>query len=400
MSETAVAAPPVPGAEAPVTPTVPASVPEQQAPLTTPSIRDRIANVERAAKGLTSAQRPQSATKPNRAGEPQPITPDGKYAPTSTQVAASTEPVTAGSEAAVPTPAAPEVTAPTTAPTGPAEGFVRVPLPDAHPLRHKGVKHIDFPKDQEQYGRWSVNQGLRVREFENTRTQLEQSSQRIAELEAQVAFHRDGKASLSPEQQGIYNDLKQAYGPERAEAYKRGELIQAEAQMRQQAEQARTRVVATRFADGAIRVAKQQFPGWTEGEIRDALAAYGSFVDVKSLGKNGLDLKKWVEFARPMAYQSPAFRASAQAGIQARQRQKQDAARIAQEATARAEQDAKAREAERLRQAATSRAQNPLGGLHAQTGRSTSEGGSLLEKHGSIQNMLNNIGRAAKGLKR
>lgn len=360
--------------------------------------REMLRDAERRAKGLTSAQR----TKPNRAGEQQPTDEKGRYAEKG-EKEQDTETVAEASDkpSDVETPESEEMKDPADA-SGEAtdsEGSqaaepdapepVRVDLPDGHPWRDRG-DHRMVPAHLESDFRRGMNEAVRLRQVE----QREREARRkAAEMEAQVAFYRDGKANLSPEAQTIYEDLKQNYGEEAAEVFRRGELQKVEGELQTQTQAVRAEQFVTDFTKAAIPASQQWFPGWTEPEIRRALSAYGSYIQANDLDERALNGKAWRAFAAPIAMQSPRVRGA----IQARQRQMaaKQKEQQAQQAQAKADEEAKRREKERLEQAAKSKAENPMGSLATQTGRSTSqkpEGGA------SWTQIREQARRRAKGL--
>jgi hypothetical protein len=345
------------------------------------------------------------AARMNRGEDPQPRDEKGRYTSPEGEASGEQEPSAAAEKAPVSgssedpgaTPAGDAT--PDAAPTeGPPEGMVRIPLPDEHPLRRsRGVTHLDFPADQENYGRWAVNQGMRVSEYEETRQRADQIEAEARQARAEAEFWRNHAGDfLTPEFYQVYNDLKETYGEDRANAYKAGVLREAEQKVMEARRQAHQQHQAERyvgqaekFRDTVLQHAPKLFPHWSEGEVRQALAAYGQWMEQNRV--DTLSAQDFKKVAGRMYAQHPEVRKELMR--RAQEAKQTETQRIREET----EQEFKTREAQRLREAASNRARNPMQRVpHVNTGRSAGVEGE--ERPRTAKEMREAVRQRARGL--
>lgn len=336
--------------------------------------------------------------KPNRAGDPQPYDERGRYAPRSR--GEETEGAGEASEGAAPAadqepgerppPDDAETTGDSDAGSqeagatqeGPPEGMVRVHLEEGHPLREdRGEAFIDVPPEMEETVKRLSRGYARSRELDEERRLRQKLEDRLMELETEREFLRErtSETALTAEQQHVYEQLKNTYGEEYAEAIKRGweteqeeKLSEAVQERRREAMRQRLVKRGEQFRDAMIQLSLRGaenigplFPGWDETGVREALASYGASLRYRSQirGKPIFpDARDFYEFARPMYLSTEAGQRHAKEAM----RQIQE--RESEKATSRAEESARAREEERLKDAANRHASNPnrnLGGVRS-----------------------------------
>lgn len=144
----------------------------------------------------------------------EPAEPEATIEPSDGQEAAE------GGEAAVEEPAAPPV----------RDGFVRLDLPDKHPLRDRGTAYLDVPLEREQEFRHLVNTPIRRAEVERAEAEAkrardlyERARSENAQLRARLEIVESGGDSLAdPQVRRLYEDIKETYGEEQAELFKAG----------------------------------------------------------------------------------------------------------------------------------------------------------------------------------
>lgn len=348
MSEVAVVAAPPAAPVAPVVPVAPAAVEAPKAPVVAPiaekpeSVKDARQRLREAARGVKIAE---VVNQRSEQAQTQPRDESGKFVDPN--------------GAAAPAPAS--VTPP--AVDGPPEGFVRLPVPENHPLRARGVQFMDFPKAQEEYGRYAINQGVRASQLEEaTRTTRTLESQ-VAEKAAEAAFWREhGQSLFGPDFQQTYNDLKATYGEAQAEVFKKGRMAEAAEKIAAVTNEARQKTAqgvvvreAERFRDLAIQDARKTFPHWSDQEARAVLARYGAYM--ASRGEANLTAVGWRTFAAPLYAQHPTVKVELTTRFAAEKASERERLR------AEVVSDMKAQEAERLKDAGARRAANPMGSL-------------------------------------
>lgn len=367
MSDTTTAAPATPAA-----PTVTeATAAPATAPTTTegPQLDARTALERLRTTGRTSVA-PSPAAQPVETAPAAAVTdatgrvhgPDGKFV----AKPAGGEPAASGAEVT----GAP---AQTTAAEAVAER-VRIALDEGHPLRERGLTELPFdvPKEHEEIARWLAGQPVKKREYAQAQEVARLAEAKAAEARAEAAFWRENAGSiLTPEFYAKYADIKQTYGEADAELYKQAIMAKAQDQLAERvgAQRAEHNVTTTaqRFRSLAAQDAAQRFPGWTTvnqtGELvphpdmEVAFRAYGAFI--AATGKTEPSAEDWYSIAQPIYDRSPA----------GQQRRADEARRIAEQAAARAQDEAKERERQALEQAAQARARNPLQGVpNIQTG--------------------------------
>jgi hypothetical protein len=254
----------------------------------------------------------------------------------------------------------------------PPEGMVRLTIPEGHPLRtDRGVTFIDFPAENEEYGRWAINQATRQREVEQASRQAREMELRAASLEAEAKFWRENAGDiLTPEFYQTYNDLKSTYGEAHAEDYKAGVLRRANAQIaerqnevRKQDYQRRVVSYASAFREKVHEIAPKAYPRWSPADVDQALHRYGQ--EMERTGQKQFNPKEFGKLATRMYMEHPEVRKEL-----ARKAQQSREAEI-QKTREEVEREVQEREAARLKEAATNRRRNPMARApNVDTGRS------------------------------
>lgn len=314
MTDAATQAAPAPTAPAPTTPVTEATaVPQEN--LTGP---ERERRINEAARGIRPAREgmpsvaaevnaPKDPAKAARAAE-QPRGEDGTFA------AAPTEAATG--EAPAKPPAADDTSPGTDVP----DGYVKIPIPEGHPLRARGQEFLLYPKEAEEYGRWSVNQAIKKAEVDAIKSQLAELRNKAAADESAARFWRENAAKYyGADFVQKYEEIKNTWGEEDAEIFRAGvetrsraELDAVQEKSRQEAFEGEMKTKARQFEDVAVRDALMglngngaRFPGWKSADVQTALRAYGSFCVATDQAPtpNG-----WVQYATAMWQQHPAGR--------------------------------------------------------------------------------------------
>jgi len=254
--------------------------------------------------------------------------------------------------------------------TTPDVTSVTVPVADNHPLRQRGREAFTVASEDERDIRALLNSHVR-------RSDLEQASQHVNELSAQLMetradadYWREQASTggiLSPEQEQTYRDLQNTYGQSDADTYRNGILAtsgneglqQAKMEARQSYEQSVAIERAHKFANDAINDAMNgnpstnvpaQYPLWTEPQVRQVLAGYGSICEARNeVPTPG----GWYEYANAAYSQNPDVQAH-QAVDDAATRKQELAA-----AEAKVKKEARQQEENNLQQAATRHATRP-----------------------------------------
>jgi len=251
-------------------------------------------------------------------------------------------------------------------------GTVTVPLADDHPLRQRGRKAFEVSKEDERDLRALLNSHTRRSELDQVRVQNEQLNTQLIESRANGDYWQERANSggtLTAEQLQTYTDLKNTYGEADADNYRNGIIANAEAEgLSERVEQARNEHVGTiaaekaqNFAMDAINDALQgnpsakvppQYPGWTEGHVRQALSGYGSICQARGETPTPAG---WYRYANAVYQSTPE--------IQNRLSEQRNAeqARIAEEARTKAQEEARTAEEEKLQDAATRHSTRPRG---------------------------------------
>lgn len=336
---------------APVAPTVT----ESAKPTTTAAWREQL-NAKARGNATPSLVPEALATPPPTE---QPRGPDGKFVPkpAGAEPAASAAPAIASDGGATPTAAAVEA----------AAERVRIALEEGHPLRERGLVELPFdvPKEHEETARWLASQPVKKREISEAHEQARTAHRQALEAQAEAAFWRENAGSiLTPEFYAKYADIKQTYGEADAERYKaaimaeaQGKLSEKRAEVTREMAARETVQTAQQFRALAYQDATARYPGWTPGEVDQALQAYGAWIHAtKATAPSAQD---WYRIADVLYSGSPAGQA----------RRAEEARRIEASAASRATTEAQERERQALEQAAQGRARNPLGAVpNVQTG--------------------------------
>lgn len=169
---------------------------------------------------------------------------------------------------------------------GPAEGFVRVPYPEGHPMRAQGVEFEDVPAAMESRMRALINaqDPARRSEMERLRRERQEERDRRIQLDAELRFYREHGSQLwTQDDQDKYEQIVATWGEEDAERFKRGRMLENQQLLAQVREQAISEQVVEQwqemsegFRGEAFQHLPLQFPGVTEGEIETALKMYGA----------------------------------------------------------------------------------------------------------------------------
>ncbi|WP_425153964.1 hypothetical protein [Candidatus Palauibacter sp.] len=186
-------------------------------------------------------------------------------------------------------------------PTGqppPADGMVRIALPEGHPLRDQGHSYLDVPEADEAVYRSQLNNPVRANELERLKTQWRNDRAELARLRAELDAMRDPeiqKLQLTPELEVVLNDLEQQYGPEQAKLFRDGIEAQRQRALGQKAESAmaeeRGRMQAHQLLSEIRVQAARRYPVWAgdgalfypDGRVgpalADAIQMFGRMVD-------------------------------------------------------------------------------------------------------------------------
>lgn len=351
-------------AEAPAAPEQPASQPEPVQEPSAPkegsgegekpqSARDALQRIRERARGQRTAERTESiASKVN-----QPRDEAGRFKAEGEVAEEAPAPESGGPEAD----AAPGEGTPATGEKPVPEGFTRIPLPDGHPLRSRGVTHLDFPKDQEEYGRWAVNSAIRASEADRAIREAREAKLEATRERAEAQFWRKHSEEFFGEDfKQTYEDLKNTYGEDYAEEFKEGRLAKARQKMQEVVEAANEEFhkeevhrTGERFISLALQDARRMFPHWSEGEVRSAIAQYGAWIKANNVPE--LKAEDWYRIAKPLYMQKPEV----QREIRARAEKLREA--NVQKIREEARKEAAEAERQRLISASNSRKANPLG---------------------------------------
>lgn len=344
------------------------------------------------AEQVNAGERP---TKPNRAGQQQPVDEGGRYA--STEPEGATEapeddpdaPAEAAAEGAEETDAAEEK----------AATDDRIPLPEDHPLRDRGRQFFDELNRDEI--RSLINTPLRRRELDEAQTELQNLRRQLAQERAKAEVYSDPSTDPlnDPEVRTAYEDIRQAYGDEAAQAYlrgqdKRGEVAQERAQEHER--QASVQAAQQTFQRELLPRAGQLFEHWrTPGvppeqdvafqqRLRPLLDQYGQLVDQGAVQP---DLGAFFDhFVTPTYLKDPAVLQKAKQMVEGQQSKTREQI----EKEIRAEREEAERKA--LEEQAEARKRNPMGrvpGGAGQLRQAMSVGGGAKTAAEARQNLRN-----------
>lgn len=283
---------------------------------------------------------------------------------------------------------------------GAAEELVELDVPEGHWLRDMGKEKLPpMPKEWEESLRGMLNDHARRGDVQTAMQRATQAEDRLAQLEAELTYIRENPQVLQrgkKEDDPVYKDLLQAYGPEQAERYWNGQNPDAELdQVRQEAVRERQVEAVKEYAENFKRAAmidalgspqhgvQARYPNWTADAVQQHLRAYGSLVNAE--GKSELTAQDWYSFA-DAAYQ--------------RQHPKPQA--DPKQIKAEVEQEAKKREEERLKDAARRHADNPNRALsRTSTGHRTPEAETPeRDRNKSAGSLKKEIGKEVRDLVR
>jgi hypothetical protein len=293
------------------------------------------------------------------AGE-QPRGPDGKFLPKDAAAEGAAGDVAHPQTDA----AAPEGEADAAAEKAP-EGLTRVELPEGHPLRARGRTHYEVrfesPEAEAEF-RSILAAPVRAQEVDRFRGEAQQHEQRARQLEANLRAANEFNALVfsDPRIISTFAAIKEEHGDGAAAQWLDGLLAQQGQNVQQYVEQAEAEATARAHAESAnsfvaerLSERETRYPHWGEKELRDAVAAYGAYLDVQ--GSSALDAADFYQFADARYIQHPAVQQHVR-----QWQQEQDAARVKEIN----EQNA-AKERERLNAATALRAENPMGSMPA-----------------------------------
>lgn len=248
------------------------------------------------------------------------------------------------------------------------DGFKRFELPEGHPLRARGRTHFEARADTpeaEAEIRSILAAPVRAQEVEQARGLARQHEQRAVQLEASLRAANEFNARLfaEPAILSTYSQIGEEHGEDAARQWldgllaREGQNAQQYLQEAQQQAAARQHQEAAQGAVSAVMAAREsRYPDWGEADLRDALAAYGSYLEVK--GIETFDQSDFHAFADARYIQHPA--------VQKRVREWEEQQRAAE--TKRIADENAARERERYAAAERLRAENPMGSVPASLG--------------------------------
>lgn len=250
-----------------------------------------------------------------------------------------------------------------------APGLVRIDIPAGHPLAHR-TDALIVPAEAEEYARWAVNNAVRREQIVEWESYAKAQEARAIEAEAALRAHTEVVEAdlLDPKTQHMLRDMARAYGPEYAEALKRG-LIGDKLEQRKQ--EIVREISDSRLADDAERTAQQfvnsayaeavnRFPEWTQHEFDAAMSAYGSYMEAR--GQEVPDLGNFVQFATSLYIQKPEVQSTLQQQRAELARRQEEQTRIEERKRLEAEELA------RIEAAAAARRNNPFGRVPASAG--------------------------------
>jgi len=240
----------------------------------------------------------------------------------------------------------------------PQQEFVQIPLPQGHPLRSRGKEYLTVPKEEEEYGRWAVNQAVRNAQVETLERERRKLSEQMAETQAREAFWRENSSEFfGADFLQTYEDLKASYGEEQAELFRRGRQMQAQEKLqeklqeqKQQQQQLYVQTEAKNFANQAFDFSRSRYKGWADNQIEFALASYASMIDATGQGFDG---KSFQAHADALYLRDPQVQQRAVAAQ--KQRQQSEVEKLAEKRVTELEK-------KRMDEYNKKRLTNPLGG--------------------------------------
>jgi hypothetical protein len=345
---------PAPPAPSPAASPAPATRPAPQQPVTAqPATRPTI-NVAEARAALRTplaaapapaapVEAPAATNSATTAApaESQPRNPDGTYA----------------SPAAAPAPAPPAEPAGAEVPPG----QVRVPIPDGHPLRDRGMTHVDVPSEHADYHRWAINNAIRRNQLDHiereSQTLRQQNHQLQARLEAYMGLAENVISDPAVAQQAA--EIEEMYGAAAKQRYLHGVVAEAESRVDEIAEQQAQEYAqqqlsqqADQFISRAVETAQPRYPLWNQHKLSGVIQAYGALMHAR--GQNEPNLAEFIRFADADYMQLPQVQQQVRERMQ-KDQQQQNALVAAKERQRLANE-----EKQRLDAAVAARAQNPF----------------------------------------
>lgn len=155
------------------------------------------------------------------------------------------------------------------------DGLVRIKIGPDHPLRangrYQGPDEIPVPPELEVVFRNALNDPIRRADVENARQTVRQTETQLVEAQATLDVLKGALQNLitNPDLTAVYQDLKQAYGDERANEWLAGQFSQYDSQVEQrlgeyqQQRQAQDAAEAgVQFVSQAAEAAQSYFPEW------------------------------------------------------------------------------------------------------------------------------------------
>lgn len=203
---------------------------------------------------------------------------------------------------------------------------VRIPLPDDHPFRARGVTEWDAPAERENETRAMLNA---VAERHQLRKDLEAEREQAQVLQARLkAAQSDLPYQPSPRMEHLLADIENNYSAEEAELIKRG-LDSLNERTLTDAEMAARRHVAEQrqgaeFYETVHSQAAKRFPVWAnrgvlKGYMDSAIRQWGARVDRENAARAeqglrplGLDSREFFRWASTKYVEDPAVLADMQ----------------------------------------------------------------------------------------
>jgi len=285
----------------------------------------------------------------------------------------------------------------------PDANVVKIPLPENHPFRARGITEWDAPAARESEVRGMLNA---VAERAQLREQTRQLEEQVAALQARTQVYADGlPAARTPELEFLLNEVGEKYSPETKALLEQSlDALNQQAVSKSVAEATEARYwdnVGRTFVQQVESVVDQHLPVWAQsgelaGQLRPMLDRYGASIEQENAHRRSRGqppkLPNVQEFMRtvvaPVYANDPKVR-QAQA---AQQQSKIEAAAAQARADARKEFEAKERE--KLTAAAQRHASLPPGtGTHSSTGNVMPDAAqeareTALRSHGNRKTML------------
>lgn len=347
---------PPPPAEAPAVPAAPAEAPEAPTELVRPkrSVEEQKASL-RGRRWRQTADQPRDESgrfqptpppedvrvqEPPTEPQPEPPPDDGRPAPSKTP----TE---------TPAPEPPPV----------PEGYVRIEVPEGHPLRTRGTHRV-VPKEDEEYFRWGMNNHVRESTAREAEQRAQELQRQLQESREQGLRHQAELNALKEQTAELYGDpkilerakeIRETWGDEDAERYLAGALAGYQDRSAKAYEELtvaeRTRVVqaeANQFTTQATELYRQRYPGWSPDRYRKAIVAYGAMLEAN--GQNAADISEFQQMTDAQYYNDPQIRQRFQAYREQKQNAERETVRKEEVERLRAEQQKQREEAEINRQ--------------------------------------------------